>query len=167
MLNFRIAQRRLTRMAYHASAAIGSSSSGPLFAGRFTCRLTGQTRSTPGGKGTNSAAGSPLASPNQIGQCSGSRTTGIRSCSASSSSFARVVTIVKVRSTCPSGPRQPSHRSSAIRLPWQSRRAVSRFLDRCPHRMWLLARDIGGRRRRHGTCRRSPQSRRASGRLPH
>ena len=51
-----------------------------------------------------------LARASHTGQAAGSRITGMRSCRPAMSPFAAVVAMLNVRSTSPTGSRQPSHR---------------------------------------------------------
>ena len=65
----------------------------------------GQVRSVPSGAGRSRNPGSPSASPSHAGQSSGSKITGMRSCSSAISALAAVVMIQKLRVTVPSGHR--------------------------------------------------------------
>lgn len=108
----------------HSVAASGSSKSARLFRGVLTSRLTGHVRSVPARAGCSSVQGFASASPSHAGQSSGSRITGMRLYSSTTSVLASVVTMVKVRVIASSGLRQSSQRP-ANATGWPSCRAIA------------------------------------------
>ena len=85
------------------SAAIGSIRLGP-FLDVADARTDRPARW--GARRALSWPGSAGSSPIQVGQVSGPKTVGIRSCSSAQSSFGVVVTMAKLRSHSPAGERQ-------------------------------------------------------------